>query len=170
MLARQGRVGVERAVHEELAEQEPRAQVLRDQPRVLADPAQPSALGPATLQDRAGVGVPERARSRQELADETLELAQLVAHDAVVVLARGIAGNASDPLVKVRIAIGVVTEGHAHHGPQIAKDGLGAGAAAPVLLRGEVGHLAMAAGGEPGLVVEAGLEGTDGGDAHRAEP
>src|SRR5436309_13983666 len=101
MLARQGRVGLERPVHEQLAEQEPRAKLLGDQTRVLADPAQTGALGPAALEDGAGVRVPERARSRQELADETLEPAQLVAHDAVVVVARGSAGSATAPPRKV---------------------------------------------------------------------
>ena len=136
---------------------------------MLADPAQTGALGPAALEDGAGVRVPQRPRSRQELPHEALQRAQLVAHDPVVVLAGGVAGDAPEPPLAPRIAIGVVTEGHAHHGLQIAKDGLGVGAPAPVLLRGEVGHLAMAAGGEPGLVVEAGLEGTDGGDARGIE-
>src|SRR6185436_8847449 len=69
------RVRVDRAVDQQLAEEEPRAEGFREEPAVLAGPAETGALGPAALEDGAGVGIPESARSGLARLDETGERA-----------------------------------------------------------------------------------------------
>src|SRR5206468_168636 len=108
-LTRERGVGIERPVHEDLAEQEPRAEPLRQHSGVLADPAEARALGPAALEDRSRVAVPQGARAGQSHpADEALERAEPVAHHAVVVLARGVARDPAETRVARRVACGVV--------------------------------------------------------------
>src|SRR6266545_604352 len=96
---------------------------------MLADPTQPRPLGPAALQDGPGVRIPERARAGQQLAlDPALERAQRVAHDAVVVLARGVTGDAAQPAVAALVARGLVAQGDAHDRPEVRQDAPGIGA------------------------------------------
>ena len=51
------RVGLERSVHDDLAEEQPRAELGVDQAGVLADPAEPGVLRVDALLHRAGVDV-----------------------------------------------------------------------------------------------------------------
>ena len=81
-------------------------------PACLPIQPSPGALGPAALEDRAGVGVPERVRARLQRAHERLEPAHAVAHHAVVVLAGGVAGDAAEARVARGIGVGRVAQRH----------------------------------------------------------
>ena len=62
--------------NEHFAQQQERPQSRRDEACVLGDPPEPGALGPAALEDRTGVRVPQCARAGQQLRDLALERAQ----------------------------------------------------------------------------------------------
>src|SRR5207245_2331640 len=114
------------AVHEHFPEQEPRAERLREQSGVLAHPAEARALRPSALEDGACVRVPERARAGEELAaNPALEREELVPHDAVVVLAGRVAGDATQALVTLGVALRRVAERRAQGGPPAADQALG---------------------------------------------
>src|SRR5690348_10428822 len=137
------RVGDQLAVDQHLAEEEPRAEGLGEHAGVLAHPADPRPLGPAALEDRAGVRVPERARAGEEVAlDPALERQQLVLHDAVVVLAGRVARDAPQAPVARRLARGRVAERHAQHRAQVVHQSLRLAPALTVLGGGEPAHVA----------------------------
>src|SRR5207249_2521347 len=105
---------LELMVDEQLAEQQERAELRRHEARVLGDPAEAGALCPPALEDRSRVRVSERAGAGEQLADLALHDSQPVAHDAVVVLARGVAGDASYPLRTGLVEPGLVAHRDAH--------------------------------------------------------
>ena len=170
MLALERQVGLERAVHQQLAQQEPGADRLRDQAGVLADPAQAGALGPAALQDRAGVGIAQHVRPRQLVAHEALECAQVIAHHAVVILAHGVSGDAPQAPVERGIGARRVAHRHAHDGLNAGQHLLWIGAPLAVARAYEVGHLAVVPGGQPDFEVLARFEGPDARHARCLEP
>ena len=164
------RIGIQLAVHQHLAEQEVGAQLAREQAAVLAHPAQPGALAVGALEDRAGVAVPQGARARERLLlDPALERAEAVPHHAVVVLARGVARDASQAPVAGGVTRRLVHQRHAHHGAHLAQDAGGIGAARAAARGGEPPHLPVPAVGDPGLEALARLRGRGARDPHRVE-
>ena len=117
-------------------------------------PTQPSAgaLGPAALEDRAGVGVPERLGAGQQLAHVSApaRAACRASRDGSPRprrSARCVRAGAS----RSRSASGLVAERDADHRAPGRAARARVGAAPALAVGGEIGHLAVTAGGEPGL-------------------
>ncbi len=84
-----GEIGVELGDGEDLSEQQPRAEIARQQVGVLADPAEPGALGPGALEH--GPGVDERARGFTRFGLEPVgKPCEPPSHDLVIVAAAGV--------------------------------------------------------------------------------
>src|SRR5262245_25347020 len=169
MLALERAVRFELAIHQYLGQHEPRAQLGREHPRVLADPSQTRALRPRALQNRAGVRVPQAPRSRQACFDLELETRQLVAHHAVIVLADRVARHAPQTPIELRVARRLVAERDAHHRAHAGEDQRGVAAPLALPLGREPRHVAVATGGEPCLVAGVRLQRLDARDPDRRE-
>ncbi len=78
---------------EQLAQQQPGAQLRVDEDRVLAEPADPGPPGVLPLQDRAVVDVRLHVGLRVQLPDRGRQLVQLLLEGGVVVSAPGVAGD-----------------------------------------------------------------------------
>ena len=169
----EGRVGRQRDVGVDLAQEKPRPGLGVDEQRVLADPAQTGFLCEPALQHRSAVDEGPQGGVRAHRADALREFGEAVAENLVIVAAQRVAGHVAALAVCkhcVRLCglRGPVVHACRDHAYSARQQELGAPARFAVA--GHVVHLAVMAGGEPVAEMRVVRREIDRGEAERLQP
>ena len=121
VVGREGRVGLEREIEQQGAEEEIAAQLLVDQHRVLAEPAQAGPAGEVALQQRGRVHDASALRARDLGLHPGQQFVQLGAKHVVIIPAAGVAG---DPWAAARRRFAVIVHAHHDHAANAGQDRL----------------------------------------------